>query len=125
MKAGEVIDNKDDQRREGRDRITFYLRVFDGKSTRIVGHLVNISSRGLLLICDEPVAVGEDYRLRLCLPAVVLDRREVVISATSRWCSREDESGFFRVGFQIHDPSPEMVNTVKLLVEKCGYNPAG
>ncbi len=123
MKAGKTIHNKDDQRREGRDRITFYLRVFDGKSTRIVGHLVNISPRGLLLLCDDPVEAGEDYRLRLCLPPVVLDRREVVISATSRWCSRDDDSGFFRAGFQIHDPSPETVKTVEMLVEKCGYSP--
>ncbi|BCL59449.1 hypothetical protein DGMP_01420 [Desulfomarina profundi] len=124
MVAGKTIHNKNDQRQEGRERITFYLRVFDGISTRIVGHLVDISTRGMLLLCEDPVAAGEDYRLRLCLPAVVLDRREVVISATSRWCSREDDSDFFRVGFQIVDSSPEIVKTVELLVEKCGYKVA-
>ncbi|WP_457577725.1 PilZ domain-containing protein [Desulfomarina sp.] len=123
MKVENSVHNEDDRRVEDRDGIIFYLRVFDGKSTRIVGHLVNISPRGLLLLCDDPVVAGEDYRLRLCLPPVVADRREVVISATSRWCSREDDSEFYRAGFQIHDPSPEIAKTVDLLVEKCGYKP--
>jgi hypothetical protein len=118
------MSRDNDQRKEGRDNITFYLRVFDGMSTRIVGHLINISSRGLMLFCEDPVVAGEDYRLRICLPATVLDRGEVVMSATSRWCSREDEFGFFRAGFQLHDTTPEILKNIELLVEKCGYNPA-
>ncbi|MBE0582885.1 MAG: PilZ domain-containing protein, partial [Desulfofustis sp.] len=59
---------KADKRKVQRWHLVFYLRVFDGASTTIVGHLVDISSRGLMLVCDEPIEKGRALTLRMKLP---------------------------------------------------------
>ncbi|HIQ37967.1 MAG TPA: hypothetical protein EYH36_08250 [Desulfocapsa sulfexigens] len=36
-----------------RRHLVFYLRIFDGMSSRVLGHLMDISPSGLMLLSDE------------------------------------------------------------------------
>ncbi len=51
--------------------LVFYLRVYDGMSSKILGHLVDISEKGMMLIADNAIPVNENYRLRMRLPAQI------------------------------------------------------
>ena len=57
-----------EQRSLSRHHLIYYLRVFDGISSRVVGHIVDISPKGIMLITDEPITVHEEYRLRMRFP---------------------------------------------------------
>ena len=61
-----------EQRHLLRRQLIYYLRVHDGTSSRVAGHVVDISPHGLKLITDHPVAVGERCRLRMSFPGRVL-----------------------------------------------------
>ena len=79
----------------------FYLRIYNADSNKILGHLVDISEKGLMLICDRVVPINEDYQLRMRLPAQMKDRREILFRATSRWCKADANPGFFLAGFHL------------------------
>jgi len=103
-----------------RRHLIYYLRVYDGISSRVVGHVVDITHRGLMLISDEPIAVQEEYRLRMKLPAISLVQEELIFNAVCRWC-REDENPIFYVaGFQIHHLLPEEATFIKTLIDEFG-----
>jgi len=108
------LDGKRDLRKIERRYLVFYLRVFDGMSSKILGHLVDISEKGIMLLSDDPIQINEDYRLRMRLPTEMKERNEIVFSATSRWCKSDLNPDFFRAGFQMHDLKPD----IKKLITK-------
>jgi hypothetical protein len=115
MTDGEQYDTIKNKRQADRWYLVFYLRVFDGMSSKILGHLIDISERGIMLICDNPVEVHEDYRLRMRLPNQMKERDEIIFSATSRWCKSDANPDFYLVGFQIYDLEPatrDLINTL-------------
>lgn len=111
-----------EQRQVTRRHLVFYLRVFDGMSSRVVGHLIDISSKGLMLLCDEPVALNEEYRLRMRLPVEIIDTDEIIFKSVSRWCRPDDNPDFYITGFQIQDLDSESERAISSLIDEFGYS---
>jgi c-di-GMP-binding flagellar brake protein YcgR len=111
--------NNDRKKLRQADRwyLVYYLRVFDGMSRNILGHLVDISEKGLMLICENPVEVHGDYRLRMRLPNQMKDRDEIIFSATSRWCKKDANPDFYLVGFEMHDLAPKIREIIVSLIQ--------
>ena len=80
MNHSKTEDNNDRRKLE-RKYLLFYLRVLEGNENEVLGHLVNFSSGGLMLLSDAAVAVHKKYRLRLRLPAFTCERSELVFDA--------------------------------------------
>jgi len=111
-----------EQRQVSRRHLLFYLRVFDGMSSRVVGHLIDISAKGLMLLCDEPVALNEEYRLRMRLPLDIVGTDEIVFKSTSRWCRPDDNPDFYISGFQIQGLDSESERAISSLIEEFGFS---
>jgi c-di-GMP-binding flagellar brake protein YcgR len=115
--------NNDGKKLRQADRwyLVYYLRVFDGMSRNILGHLVDISEKGLMLICENPVEVHGDYRLRMRLPNQMKDRDEILFSASSRWCKKDANPDFYLVGFEMHDLAPKIREIIVSLIQDFSY----
>ena len=110
-----------EQRQVTRRHLAFYLRIFDGMSSRVVGHLMDVSPKGLMLLSDEPVPVNEEYRLRMRLPTEVVGRDEIIFGAVSRWCRQDENPDFYVTGFQIQDMDDDTEKAVAQLIEEFGF----
>lgn len=110
-----------EMRQVDRRYLVFYLRVFDGMSSKIIGHLIDISERGIMLICDSPVEINENYRLRMRLPTQGKDRNEIVFNATSRWCKSDSNPDFYMAGFQMYDLDTKTSQLISNLIKDFGY----
>jgi len=91
------------QRAKKRRHLFYYLKVFDSLTGRLIGHLVDLSPGGMLLLVHDPLAIGEDYRLRLQLPEACGDRHDLVVEARSISCRREDSADRWGVSFRLGD----------------------
>ena len=49
----------------------FYSRVFDRKTGKLLGYLGNITIEGVMVISEEPISKGENYKLRMDLPEYI------------------------------------------------------
>ncbi len=124
VEEGSVVDTEGksaEQRQVTRQHLVFYLRVFDGMSSRVVGHLIDLSPKGLMLLSDEPIAVNEEYRLRMKLPKGVASTEDVIFGAVSRWCHPDDNPDFHVTGFQIQDLDGDAEKIISALVEEFGF----
>ena len=90
-------------------------------STRVLGHLMDLSSEGLMLLSEKPIEVNEEYRLRMRLPRDVSGGREIVFEARSRWCKQDKSPEFYVVGFQIQNMDAEMRETLSRLIGDFGF----
>ncbi len=113
--------NVSDHRQCTRGNVVFYLRLFDETSNRVLGHLADISTQGLMLISDEPIQVNKTYQLRLALPEELSEKKEVLLEATSRWCRPDASPDLYVSGFTINDPSKEVQDCIFRLVKEFGF----
>ncbi len=113
-------DDQMEKRKLKRRHLIYYLRVFDGLSSRVVGHVVDISSNGLMLISDEPIAVHEEYRLRMRFPGVISSQEELIFDASCRWCRQDENPAFYVAGFQIRDLLSEEARFIQSLIDEFG-----
>lgn len=105
------------KRKQKRRDLLTYLRVFGENAEQPIGHLVDITTEGMMLISEEPIETGKVFQLRVVLPAEIEGSKEVTFSAKSMWC-REDENPAFRnTGFQLIDPSPEHIKIIEHLIQ--------
>ncbi len=116
----QATERRTEQREVVRRHLVFYLRVFDGMSSRVVGHLMDISQSGLMLLSDEPVAVNEEYRLRMNLPWEMSGSKDIIFGASSRWCRSDENPDFFMTGFRIEDIEQEATRMIRHLIEEFG-----
>jgi len=117
-----VKEEGDTEKRDvARRHLVFYLRIFDGMSSRVLGHLMDISPSGLMLLSDEPIAVDEEYRLRMRLPKEISDENEILFGAVSRWCRQDDNPDFYVTGFQIQEMDGNTKESVKHLITEFGF----
>jgi len=112
-----------EQRSEQRTRLASSLAVYDGISSRLVGRLLDLTRKGMMLACREPVGVREEYRLRITLPVAVAGREELSIRAVCRWCREGDEEGFFVAGFLFQELLPADITCLSCLLESGGNYP--
>lgn len=117
METVENIGDHQEKRKIARRHLVFYLRIFDGMSSRVLGHLVDISTRGAMLVCDGPIQVNQEFRLRMRLPKDIGGRTELVMDALSRWCKPDTNPDFFVAGFQLTALGEEYEEYIKRLIE--------
>ena len=98
-----TTEDKKDRRKLERKHLLFYLRVLEGTENEVLGHLVNFSSGGLMLLSDAAVAVHKKYQLRLRLPAFTCEHSELVFDAFSRWCHKDVNPEFYLAGYQVEE----------------------
>ena len=83
-----------------RRHLVFYLRVFDKDSGRILGHLTDISTAGLMLVSEREIEIDTVFTTRLILPKEVSGRTELQLKIRCVWCRPDPLPEFHIAGFQ-------------------------
>ena len=105
-------------RKVERRHLIYYLKVIDQETDQIIGHAVNISNEGILLISEKPIKTEVLFQLKMFLPEKFEGSRYFEFSAVSKW-SREDENpDFYNTGFHLNKVSTEAVQVIKRLIDK-------
>jgi hypothetical protein len=102
-------------RRQERTRLIYHLRVFDARRKRLLGHMVDITPEGLMLIGENPLPAGKKYSLRMDLPRNLMVDAHLTFSAESKWCTKDQNGDFYSVGFRIVKMTPEALAVVQKL----------
>ena len=110
---------EDNKRSVPRRHLIYYLRVFDTETNSLLGNLVDISTKGIMVVSDQQIESGIRYRLKMVLPDTLEGSKEVEFDAESRWCRNDANQDFFDTGFELIDPHSAFLDAVDRLVEDC------
>ena len=116
MTQKKQMSRQPEKRAIERRHLVFYLRVFDGTSNNILGHLADISTTGIMLVSEKAIKTDRDYRLRIKLPKEVVGRDEIIIDAKSCWSKPDCNPDFFISGFRISGLEADLEKQIHLLV---------
>jgi len=110
-----------DKRKLKRRHLIYYLRVFRQPGGEQLGHLVDITEEGIMLISEQEFPAGLDYDLRMSLPAEISGKVEIDFKVHTLWCKRDVNPDFFAGGFKILEISDSDREIIERLVVKFGF----
>jgi len=116
--SGQVNDLRHLKRRH----IIYYLEVFDQTTGKLLGHLVDLTVKGMKLISKEAIDPGQTFSLRMIMPEEYCPEREVHFEATSSWCSQDINPDFYATGFHCPDLDENTRRLFMILINQIGFN---
>ena len=99
-----------------------YLRVHDQDTDELVGHVVDVSSGGLMLVSDAPFEPMSHHKLSVVLPYTEQSDRTLDIDVECRWCGLDANDDYYDAGFRFVDPSAELREAINGVVEDVGFS---
>jgi hypothetical protein len=91
-----------EKRKLDRRTFSYYMRVLDAHTEKLVGHLVDISVSGFKVDSLTSVPLNVDFLLRMDIPAEISNTKFITFNARSKWCEPDRfDPGAYNVGFQV------------------------
>jgi len=109
-----------DRRKVKRRHLLYYLRVFDRNTGRQLGHLVDITPEGIMLMSERPIRVGRTIAMKMMLPGAS-GERAVEFEATSLWTGQDINPDFHDTGFRVEKATRRLLNEIETLIDDYGF----
>ena len=110
-----------EKRKLKRVHLIYYLRIFDIETGKHVGHLVDITTEGIMMISENPLQSGKDFSFKMLLPGTITGREEISFKARSLWCKKDFNPDFYVSGLKIEKISFKEIKTIAALINQYGF----
>ena len=118
-KAGRSLTTE--RRLYQRRRLVYYLRAWDKDNSEMLGHIVDLTSHGLMLISEEPIKIGGEYSLEVRLPDACGMIRPINLKAVCRWSDSSSDRSFFDAGFELVKEGSDEIDALGTLTHGYGF----
>ena len=112
----------DDRRRQDRKLLTFFSRIVDRKTGRLVGYLADLTTGGALLIGERPVETNTMLHLRMDLPEDFDSGEHLEFNAIAMWCSPDDDPDFYKIGLRLSDIPWGELAIIERVINNYGFS---
>jgi len=106
----------DERRRHERYGRVFPAEVTNRETKAVIGLLADVSSGGLMVRAERPLAPGTRLKLAVELPPAGSERRDVFVEARVCWCDEDLEPGSHVLGLEFVGATPESSPIVENLI---------
>ena len=110
-----------ERRQLNRKHLVNYSRLFDRNAYELIGHLSNITPKGIGMIGEDPIEVNATFQFKMCLPAKIESVEEIVFDVRSIWCNPGTMPNTYESGFELLKISKKALEIVRRLVQDYGY----
>jgi hypothetical protein len=102
-----------------RRELIYYLKVNDLLTSQELGRLVDIHTKGILLIGHDCLNIGQDYLISIEPPKILTDQGHVQIGTKARcvWVHPSQARPFNESGLMFQEMSDEARRSINLLIE--------
>jgi hypothetical protein len=118
----EAQDNPSNRRRAKRRHLIYYLRVWDRDVEAVLGHVVDITPEGLMLISDQPIESGKKFNLEIRWNEPEGESRKIQFEAESRWSKQDVNADFYDTGLMITQGASEAFVPIQDMIDQIGFN---
>ena len=97
-----------------RNHLSYYLKVYNRKTGKPIGYIVNISTEGLRLVSHIPLLTHSVFQFRIKLPREIEEgERNIDFDALSCWCRPDVSPDCFDTGFKIVEAPEALLSLVE------------
>jgi len=110
-----------DNRKFNRRAFSYYMRVLDANTEKLVGHLADISTGGFKMDSQTKIPLNTDMTLRIDVPDEISDKDFIIFIARARWCQNDRfDLTSYNIGFQLINIDPGDLLIFMRMFEKYG-----
>lgn len=110
-----------DQRKFKRHNLFYYLDVYDCTTHQFIGHLVDLSLEGAMLISKNSIALGTRIDLRVVLALESSDQQEFDIQVEIVRSSRDANVDYNNIGLHFINMNAQKKAIIEYLIENIGF----
>jgi hypothetical protein len=110
-----------EQRHLERRHLDFYPRVFEEETDSLLGHAVNISQEGILLVSSTPLPREQAYKICLQVPSENGVMENLHFKARSIWCRQGASPALFNIGCRLITPHEAELSRLESLIAKLKF----
>jgi hypothetical protein len=96
----------ENRRAHDRKYLTYFSRVVDRNTGRMLGYLVDLTTGGALLVGNIPLRVNEVFDVRIDLPDGFTSQAQMEIQVKVVWVQPDIDPEFYRTGLQLVNVQP-------------------
>jgi len=111
-----------DARTLKRRHLIYYLEVYDEADGELLGHLVDITTRGIKLISKKPIAVDRVYRMLMMLPEGYFKVNDLHFEGRAIWSGNDINPDFYDTGFDVPGLDKDVRRIIIKLINWLGFN---
>lgn len=117
----ETRQKPSDRRTLKRRHLIYYLRVWEMFDDRLLGHLVDLTSEGMMLISERPIEIGREFELEIRFPDSEGELKPIGFRAVCRWSDNDINPAFYDSGFEFMEKTPEGLESIRTVIEHYGF----
>jgi hypothetical protein len=110
-----------DKRKLKRRHLIYYLHVQERASGTTIGYLVDISTEGIMIMSDDPIAVGTVLELKIMLESEMSAKQYLYFDAKALRCEKSINGTSYDIGCQFLNLSPEDFREIEMIIEELGF----
>ncbi len=112
-----------DQRRYKRRHLLFYLDVLEQETGRKLGHLGDLTPKGLLILSERGWLPGERLAIEIALPEIGgLHGERFLATATARWTASDHNPAIQCTGFEFEPLGIKEQALIALMISLVGFS---
>lgn len=111
----------DDHRSSKRAKPIYYFEVYDQKTDLLIGHVVDITENGVMLVSKEPIELEEEFSMRVLLNMSVGGSEQLSFTAKSIWSDTDVNPDYLDTGFEFVEISEEDIDRIKVLIKSQAF----
>ncbi len=110
-------------RREDRRHLIYYLKVENRDTNELIGRIVDITSKGLLLISRDRIEPQLEIPVRIELGDELFEQvhGHLELNIRCRWSKEDINPDYFVNGFEFIDQTREKEAIIRSLIEAIGF----
>lgn len=109
------------KRSQERWNLVQYLRVVKAENNETIGHLVDVTTEGMMLISENSIPLHQTYNLRMEIPTEDNIPQMIALTAESLWTKKDVNPEFHDTGFRLINPSKRAINAITRLIEELAF----
>jgi len=104
-----------------RRHLIYYLRVIDSDTEQLLGFLVDITTKGFMVMSETPIETGRTFNLKILRASDSVEKQFLFFEARSKWCDRSINSEFYDTGFELVNVTPDDFEEIEKIIDELGF----
>jgi hypothetical protein len=110
-----------DKRKLKRRHLIYYLQVQERASGKQIGYVVDISTEGIMLMSENPIAVGTLLELKIMLESEMSAKQYLYFDARAVRCEQSINGNTYDIGCKLLNLAPDDFREIEMIIDELGF----
>jgi hypothetical protein len=111
-----------EQRRMKRRHLIYYLEAVDRETDKLVGFLVDLTTKGIMLMSKTPIEAEKVFHLRILLRTDLSEKKYLNFDAKSKWCKKSVNTEIYDTGFELINTDISEFKEIEEIIDDLGFS---